>query len=63
MTLNIQLGDRVRRRNDIGMDIPGAVVRLNVSEIMVYWPQDNFYEIVPVAELELYIEIPESIAA
>jgi len=45
------------------MDIPGAVVRLNVSEIMVYWPQDNFYEIVPVAELELYIEIPESIAA
>ena len=63
MTLNIQLGDRVRRRNDNGMDIPGAVVRLKDDVAMVYWPQDSYYEVLPVAGLESYNSIPEAIAA
>lgn len=49
---SIQLGARVRRRTDIGLDEPGAVARLDEAEAMVYWPQDNFYEVLPVAELE-----------
>ena len=55
---SIQLGARVRRRNDIGMDIPGAVVRLSNCEALVFWPQDNYYEVIPVAELESYDAIP-----
>jgi len=51
----IELGARVRRRNDVGMDTPGAVVRINNSEVMVYWPDDNFYQEVSVLELEPYI--------
>lgn len=60
--VRIQLGARVRRRNDIGLDTAGAVVRVNGTEIMVYWPQDSYYEVIPVAELELY-GVHESIAA
>ena len=54
MALSIQLGAKVQRRNYNGMDTPGAVVRWNEAEIMVYWPQDNFYEVVPAVELEPY---------
>lgn len=36
------------------MDAPGAVVRLKDTEAMVFWPQDNYYELLPVAELEVY---------
>jgi hypothetical protein len=50
----IKLGARVRRRNDIGMDTPGAVVRVKDSEVMVFWPDDSFYEVLPVANLEPY---------
>lgn len=63
MSVTLQLGARVRRRNDIGLDEPGAVVRLNDSEVMVYWPEYEFYQVVPAAELEPYGVIPESIAA
>jgi len=55
---NLQVGARVRRTNDIGMDAPGAVVRLNEEEAMVFWPTDNFYEVLPVSELESYGAIP-----
>lgn len=54
LTLGIQLGAKVRRRNDNGMDTPGAVVRLDDSEIMVFWPDDNFYQAVPAEDLEPY---------
>lgn len=54
LTLGIQLGAKVRRRNDIGMDEPGAVVRLNDVDVLVYWPQDNFYQAVPAEDLEPY---------
>ena len=60
---NIKLGSRVRRRTDIGMDIPGAVVCVNDTEARVFWPTDNYYEDIPVAELELYYAIPELVAA
>jgi hypothetical protein len=59
----IQLGAKVRRRNDIGMDTPGAVVRLKDAEVLVYWPDNNFYQELPVVELEPYGAISESIAA
>jgi len=60
-SVNIKLGTRVRRRNDIGMDIPGAVVRLDADGAFVFWPQDNFYELLPVAVLEPYNTIPDTI--
>ena len=63
MTPRIQLGSRVRRRNDIGLDAPGAVVRLNEVEALVFFPDDNFYQKIPVSELEIYDAIPELIAA
>lgn len=50
---SIQLGAKVRRKYDIGMDAPGAVARLNEDEAMVYWPSDNYYEVLPVVELEV----------
>ena len=59
----IKLGDKVRRRNDTGMDIPGSVVRMCDAGALVFWPQDHFYQLLPVAELELYETIPELIAA
>ena len=59
----IQLGAKVRRRNDVGMDTPGAVVRLKDADAMVFWPQDGFYQIIPAVELEPYGATPESIAA
>lgn len=62
MTLGIQLGSRVRRRNDIGMDTPGVVSRLKGRDAMVFWPDDNFYQVIPVVELELY-SFSESFAA
>jgi hypothetical protein len=57
-SVNIQLGARVRRRNDIGLDVPGAVVRLKDDDAMVYWPTDNFYQVLPMVELEPYSSIP-----
>jgi hypothetical protein len=45
------------------MDTPGAVVRLNDGVARVFWPSDNFYQDIPVSELEIYDAIPESIAA
>lgn len=59
----IKLAARVRRKNDNGMDMPGSVVRVNAVAAMVYWPQDSYYQVVPVAELELYDAIPELVAA
>lgn len=63
LTPSIQLGARVRRRNDIGLDTPGAVVRLNELAARVYWPDDSFYEDIPVADLEPYGAIQELTAA
>jgi len=40
------------------MDTPGAVVRMKDDEVRVYWPDDNFYEEIPVVELEPYGSIP-----
>lgn len=45
------------------MDEPGAVVRLNDVGVLVYWPEDNFYEVVPAVDLEPYGAIHQSIAA
>ena len=59
----IQLGARVRRRNDIGMDIPGVIVRLNSVEALVFLPSDNFYQIIPIADLEVYDSISDLVAA
>lgn len=59
----IKLAAKVRRKNDNGMDMPGSVVRVNAVAAMVYWPTDGYYEVVPVAELELYDAIPELVAA
>lgn len=36
------------------MDEPGAVVRLQDSELLVFWPTDNLYQQVPLGELEPY---------
>ena len=63
LTPSIQLGSRVRRRTDIGMDAPGAVVRVNDAQARVFWPTNNYYEDIPVSELEIYDAIPELIAA
>jgi hypothetical protein len=63
LTLGIQLGARVRRRNDTGFDAPGAVVRVKGPEVMVFWPDDNFYEVLPVEELEIYGTLPRLAAA
>jgi len=54
MSVNIQLGARVRRKNDYGMDEPGAVMRLSSADALVYWPQDNFYQLLPAVDLEPY---------
>lgn len=62
-SVNLQLGSKVRRRNDIGLDVPGAVVRLEDDDAFVYWPTDNFYQKLPVDELEPYGVIPEYLAA
>ncbi len=45
------------------MDTPGSVVRLNSVEALVFWPDDNFYEIIPVSELESYDAMRELVAA
>jgi hypothetical protein len=58
LSVKIQIGARVRRKNDNGMDAPGAVMRLNDAEAMVYWPQDNYYEVVRVGQIEPYGAIP-----
>lgn len=36
------------------MDEPGAVVRVGAAEVLVYWPQDNFYQELPAFEVEPY---------
>jgi hypothetical protein len=63
MALSIQLGAKVQRRNYNGMDTPGSVVRLNDVEAMVFWPDDDFYEIIPVTELESYDAMRDLVAA
>ena len=63
VALRIQLGAKVQRRNYNGMDTPGSVVRLNDVEAMVFWPDDDFYEIIPVTELESYDAMRELVAA
>jgi hypothetical protein len=45
------------------MDTPGSVVRLNSVEALVFWPDDGFYEIVPIAGLESYDAMRELVAA
>lgn len=45
------------------MDAPGAVVRVNDAQARVFWPTNNYYEDIPVSELEIYDAIPELIAA
>lgn len=45
------------------MDTPGSVVRLNDVEAMVFWPDDDFYEIIPVTELESYDAMRDLVAA
>jgi hypothetical protein len=45
------------------MDTPGAVVRLNDSVARVYWPDDSFYEELPVVDLEPYGSTSEPVAA
>jgi hypothetical protein len=63
MSATIKLGAKVRRRNDNGMDLPGSVVRVKDDGVLVYWPTDYFYQLLPVAELEPYETIPELVAA
>jgi hypothetical protein len=63
VALRIQLGAKVQRRNYNGMDTPGSVVRLNDVEAMVFWPDDDFYEIIPVKELESYDAMRDLVAA
>jgi hypothetical protein len=63
MPPSIQLGAKVRRRNDNGMDTPGAVVRFKDDEVLVFWPDDNFYQVFPVMELEPYGSIQNLVAA
>lgn len=63
MSVTLQLGARVRRKNDIGMDTPGAVVRVKDSEAMVYWPDDGFYQVLAAVELEPYGSLQGPIAA
>lgn len=63
MTPSIQLGERVRRRNDTGLDTPGAVVRVSDIDVMVYWPSDNYFQLVPVTDLEVYGMRPSAFAA
>jgi len=58
MRIEIQIGARVRRKHDNGMDTPGAVMRLQDSEAMVYWPDDGYYQIIQTEHLEPYSEIP-----
>jgi len=59
----IQLGSKVRRMNDNGMDTPGSVFRLNDYEAMVFWPDDSYYEIIPLAKLESYDSMRDLVAA
>jgi hypothetical protein len=63
VALRIQLGAKVQRRNYNGMDTPGSVVRLNDVEAMVFWPDDDFYEIIPVTGLESYDAMRDLVAA
>ena len=63
VALGIQLGAKVQRRNYNGMDTPGSVVRLNSVEALVFWPDDGFYEIIPIAGLESYDAMRELVAA
>jgi hypothetical protein len=58
MSLDIQIGARVVRKHDIGMDTPGAVVRLQDADAMVYWPTDSYYEVIPTEKLEPYGVLP-----
>ena len=63
LSAKIKLGARVQRRNYNGMDTPGSVVRLNSVEALVFWPDDGFYEIIPIAGLESYDAMRELVAA
>lgn len=63
MSVTIKLGAKVRRRNDNGMDLPGSVVRVKDQEVMVYWPSDDFYQVLSTENLEPYNTIPDLIAA
>jgi hypothetical protein len=38
-------------------------VRVKGPEVMVFWPDDNFYEVLPVEELEIYGTLPRLAAA
>jgi hypothetical protein len=49
--------------NDNGMDTPGSVFRLNDYEAMVFWPDDSYYEIIPLAKLESYDSMRDLVAA